>query len=193
MNNDLYKTIQDYQTDIEQEKMDKREMLAFIKNNPDCLDRSNLTGHFSSSSWIVNKDHTKVLMIFHNIYKSFSWTGGHNDGDSDFLHVAKKEAEEETGITNLKQIYDGVFSIEALTVNGHIKRGKYVPSHLHFNLTYLFEADENDSIRIKEDENSSVKWIPIKDLENQVNERWMKDWIYSKLVRKLNDLETKKI
>ena len=40
----------------------------------------------------MNKDKTKVLMIYHNIYNSWSWTGGHADGDEDLLYVAIKEA-----------------------------------------------------------------------------------------------------
>jgi 8-oxo-dGTP pyrophosphatase MutT (NUDIX family) len=189
MQKKLYEMIKNYSTNIEHERSDKQEMLYFIKHNTNVLNRNNSVGHFTSSSWIVNKEHTKVLMVFHNIYKSFSWTGGHNDGDVDFLEVAKKEAREETGIKNLNILYDGIFSLESLTVDGHIKNGKYVSSHLHFNLTYLFEADENESLYIKKDENSDVRWIAIKDLELEVNERWMKDWVYFKLVKKLNDLD----
>ncbi|WMM23788.1 GNAT family N-acetyltransferase [Tissierella sp. MB52-C2] len=46
----------------------------------------------------MNKSLDKVLMIHHNIRNTWAWTGGHVDGDSDFLHVAIKEAKEETGI-----------------------------------------------------------------------------------------------
>lgn len=189
MQEKLYETIKNYQTNIEQEIADKKEMLSFIKDNKNVLDRENLIGHFTASSWIVNKDHTKVLMVFHNIYKSFAWTGGHNDGESDFLAVAEKEAKEETGIKNLHLLYDGIFSLESLTVDGHIKRGKYVPSHLHFNITYLFEAEESETLRIKKDENSDVKWIPIENIDKAVNEVWMKKWVYSKLMNKLNKLD----
>ena len=55
--------------------------------------------HMTASSWIVNEDYTKVLMIYHNIYNSWAWTGGHADGDEDLLHVAVKEAREETGLS----------------------------------------------------------------------------------------------
>ena len=39
-------------------------------------------------------------------------------------------------------------SLEILTVDGHEKRGVYVPSHLHLNVTYLLEADEAEVLRI---------------------------------------------
>ena len=75
--------------------------------------------------------------------------------------------------------------MEVLTVDGHIKRGKYVSSHLHLNVTYLLEADEESALHIKEDENSALKWIPIEKLKEEVNEKWMLEHIYQKLVDKL--------
>ena len=59
-------------------------------------------------------------MIYHKIYNSWAWTGGHNDGDTNFLRVALKEAQEETGLKNINVISDDIFSIDVLTVNGHI-------------------------------------------------------------------------
>ena len=96
----------------------------------------------TASSWLLNATHDKVLMIYHNIYHSWAWTGGHADGDRDLLAVAKREAMEETGVTEIRVISEDIFSLEILTVDGHEKRGVYVPSHLHLNVTYLLEADE---------------------------------------------------
>lgn len=168
----------------EQEEMDKSFMLDFINKNEDCLVRDNRVAHFTASNWIVNKDRTKVIMIYHNIYKSWAWTGGHADGDEDLMRVALKEANEESNIKNLKPLVDGLFSLEVLTVNGHVKRGKYVSSHLHLNCTFLFEADESEELRIKEDENSGVKWIDINQAIEITNEENMKP-IYKKLNEKL--------
>ena len=126
-------------------------------------------------------------MIYHNIYKSWAWTGGHADGDSDLLHVAIKEAEEETGLDNLKLLSDGIYGLQILTVDSHIKRGKFVSSHLHLDCCFLFEADEKDELRIKEDENSAVKWIDIDKVTKITNEEKMKP-IYKKLNAKLKNI-----
>lgn len=168
----------------EQEKADKEMMLEYMNTFKDVLTRENKMCHFTASSWIVNKERTKVLMIYHNIYQSWAWTGGHSDGDENLLHVALKEAKEETGVKNLKVLDKDIYSLEIITVDCHIKRGEFVPSHLHLDCCYLFEADENEALRIKEDENSGVKWIDINKVTEVTNEPKMVP-IYQKLNDKL--------
>lgn len=185
MNEKLYKLIKEYQPTDEREELDKEVMLEFIENNEDVLTRNNKIAHFTTSAWIVNKERTKVLMIYHNIYDSWAWVGGHADGDEDLFHVVKKEIEEETGLTKIKPIKDGIYGLNVVTVNNHIKRGKIVNSHLHLDIEFAFVADEKDKIRIKEDENSGVKWIDINDINNYVTEEHMKP-VYKRLNDKLN-------
>lgn len=161
---------ENYTSDIEQEVYDKKRILeAYDKYGDKLFYRESEMMHFTSSSMIINKNRDKVLMVYHNIYDSYSWTGGHNDGDMDFLNVALKEAKEETSLSELKVLSDDPCSIEVLPVKAHVKRGKYVGAHLHLNVSFLFEADENAYVHIKEDENSRIKWIPIKDLEKNIS------------------------
>ena len=136
----------------------------------------------TASSWLLNATHDKVLMIYHNIYHSWAWTGGHADGDRDLLAVAKREAMEETGVTEIRVISEDIFSLEILTVDGHEKRGVYVPSHLHLNVTYLLEADEAEVLRIKPDENSGVEWMRPGEALRASSEPWMRRWVYRKLI-----------
>ena len=190
MNKFLYDQISNYEPFNEKEKDDKEVMLKFIQDNEDVLTRENKIAHFTASAWIVNKERTTVLMIHHNIYNSWAWVGGHADGDEDLYHVVRKEIEEETGVTNITPLYDGIYGINIVTVENHIKRGKNVNAHLHFDVEYVFEADESVEIRIKEDENSGVKWIDINEINNCVKEEKMKP-IYSVLNQKLIERNTK--
>ena len=105
---------------------------------------------------------------------------------SDFEAIARREAQEETGITDLVRLGNGPASIEILPVWAHMKRGKHVGSHLHLNVSYLFEADETLPLRVAEDENSAVGWIGVDKLREKVSEPPMIP-IYERLLKRAND------
>ena len=168
-----------------QEQRDKSVILDFLEKNEDAFFRSNLIAHMTASSWIVNPQRTKTLMVYHNIYDSWSWTGGHADGETDLLSVALREAREETGIAHVRPVSPEIFSLEVLTVDGHEKRGVYVPSHLHMNVTYLLEAEESDTLRICKEENSGVAWFTLEEALKASTEPWFVERIYKKLNGKL--------
>lgn len=187
MNKRLYEEISNYVPFDEKERVDKEVILDYIKNNEDVLTRDNKIAHFTTSGWITNKERNKILMIHHNIYNSWAWVGGHADGDEDLLRVVKKEIEEETGLTNVKALQEGIFGLNIITVFNHIKRGTQVNSHLHFDAEFIFEASEEDPIRKKEDENSGVEWIDIDKVVESSTEEHMKP-IYQRLIDKMKTL-----
>ena len=178
---DWIKDIENYEPYNEQEIKDKDLILKCIKLHDDILTRENTIAHITSSGYIVNKSRTKVLMIYHKIYKSWAWTGGHADGDSNLLHVAIKEAKEETGLKNVTPITENILGLDVLNVNGHVKKGKYISSHLHLSIAYLLEANEEDELIINEEETNGVKWIPI-------DEDHIVKTVYSKFNKKIKEL-----
>ena len=184
----IVEEIKKYRPCNEQEQRDKAVILAFLENNEDAFLRSNLLAHMTASSWIVNPERTKTLMVYHNIYDSWSWTGGHADGETDLLAVALREAREETGIAHVRPVSPEIFSLEVLTVDGHEKRGAYVPSHLHMNVTYLLEAEESDTLHICREENSGVAWFSLVEALKASTEPWFVERIYKKLNGKLGEL-----
>jgi len=169
----------------EQEARDRELLLGWLESGQDIYTRRNATAHLTASGWVVSPDRRQVLMVYHNIYHSWSWMGGHADGDRDLLHVAQKEIQEESGLKDLRLLSPDIFSLEVLTVDGHIKRGEYVSSHLHLNVTYLFEADPVQPLAVKPDENSGVSWFPVSQIPEKVSEPWFRDWIYAKLCDKV--------
>ena len=126
-----------------------------------------------------------VLVVYYNIYNSWSWLGGHADGETDLLSVAIREVKEEAGISNVRPVSEEIFSLESLTVDGHVKKGNYVSSHLHLNITYLLEADSEEQVSVKADENSGVMWFSPEDALEKSTEPWFVEHIYSKLIKKM--------
>ena len=133
----------------------------------------------------VNGDGTRVLMAHHNLYRVWAWTGGHADGDGDLLSVALREAREETGVEHIKPMSTAIASLDILPVWGHVKRGEWVPSHQHLNVTYLLTADDRDPLHFREGENTKVGWLPAEGLLAYTNE-WEMDGIYTKLLKRIS-------
>ena len=164
----------------EQEAADRAVMLDCIDRFDDVYLRTNLLCHITASAWIANERRDRVLMIYHNIYDSWAWTGGHADGERDLLSVAIREAKEETGLNSVRPASDRLLSIETLTVNPHFKRGRFVPAHLHLNGTFLLIADDTEPLRVKTDENSAVKWFAPDEAIDACSEPWMRP-VYRRL------------
>ena len=184
----LLEQLKRYNPVNEQEEKDKHFIISCLNQYADIFSRENVMAHMTASAWVINKTHDKVLMAYHNIYDSWSWLGGHADGEKDLLSVAMREVSEESGIHNIHPVSDDIYSLEVLTVDGHIKRGNYVSSHLHLNITYLLEADEHEALSIKPDENSGVKWFGLDDAINASSEKWFRENIYNKQNAKLKML-----
>lgn len=180
----LKKQIEAYVPYNEQEERDRKILLDWIESGRDILTRENEVAHLTASAWVMSPDRKSVLMAYHNLYNSWAWLGGHADGERDLLAVALKEAREESGIEEVRAVSDEILSIETLCVEGHEKHGRYVPCHLHLNVTYLLEADPAQSLRFKPDENSAVAWIAVEDIPKKSTEQWFVERIYSKLCEK---------
>lgn len=161
--------IRAYTPQNEQEAADQRLILEYIRLFPDnILTRDNEIAH-------------------HNIYRVWAWTGGHADGEGDLLSVALREAREETGVEHIRPLSPAIASLDILPVWGHVKRGKWVPSHQHLNVSYLLVADESDALQIREGENSRVGWLPAERLLEYTNE-WQMDGVYAKLLARAREL-----
>lgn len=174
--------ISKYKPINEQEQNDKKVILSYINTfQHDVLTRENEIAHITSSALILNKTLDQTLMIHHNIYQTWAWTGGHADGEEDLFKVAVKEALEETGLESIEPLSSEIASIDIIPVYGHIKRGKYVSSHLHLNISYVLIADTEAKLSVNYDETSGVLWIPIDAIRRFSNEPYLVD-IYIKLI-----------
>ncbi len=150
--------------------------------------RDNLIGHLCASSWIVNRERNKVLMVYHNLYDSWSWTGGHADGCMNLPVVALREAREETGLERAVFLREEPLDLNVLSVYNHVKRGVFVPTHLHFNVVYLLEADEKEALRCKSDENSGVKWIDFEQVQSYCGEKEILPY-YKRIMEKIGKMK----
>ncbi len=164
----ILKDLETYKPFDENEACDVKSIKQFLTAFGEFgFSRECLPAHMATIVWVVNPERTKVLMGYHNLYKVFTWFGGHADEELDLLENAKKELTEETGISNYKILNNGnAFDYSTIHVEMHIKRGKRVPEHLHYNAAYLFEISEDENFRIAEGENSAISWVDVNEIHN---------------------------
>ena len=185
---ELFRQLESYRPWNPQEERDLQELRRRLRSGEALYTRENPSAHLTASAWVVSPDRKQALMAYHNLYDSWAWLGGHADGERDLLAVALREVREESGLTDVTPVSKDIFSLEILTVDGHEKRGIYVSSHLHLNVTYLLEADPAAPVRCKADENSRVGWFPLAEAAAASSEPWFRKRIYSKLNAKLAEL-----
>ena len=182
---DLLSVLYSYRPWNPQEARDTTELLRRLEAGEDLFHRENTAAHLTASAWVVSPDRKRVLMAYHDLYNSWAWLGGHADGDRDLLAAAMREVREESGLREVRPVSRGIYSLEILTVDGHEKRGQYVSSHLHLNVTYLLEADPAAPVRNRPGENSRVAWFPLEEAVAASSEPWFRERIYQKLNAKL--------
>ena len=153
----LKKQLEMYTPFNEQESIDKQTFLTFIDTFDDVLTRKNIFGHLTASAFVVNEDFTKSLIVNHNIFGGFIYSGGHADGEFDLLSVAIREVEEETGLKVIPLINGDIFALQALPIKGHVKKGKYVSAHIHYDVLYLLLAKNSDMNNIMEQFNKMLQ------------------------------------
>ena len=70
---EIYEQIKAYRPWNEQERQDQVLILDFLRKNSDAFYRTNLLAHMTASAWVVNPQRSKVLMVYHRLYDSWSW------------------------------------------------------------------------------------------------------------------------
>lgn len=184
----LREQIKNYDPFDEAEETIKDYMLKWIDTFNDILTRENEFGHFASSAFVVNKDRTKMLVVYHNIYDAWIFPGGHADGEENLLSVAIREVEEETGL-KATILDNSIYAISASPIAGHIKRGKYVPAHTHLDVVYFLEADDKGMLAFREDESKGVKWITFEEAIGDNIVDFIRP-VHKRLIKKLNVKES---
>jgi 8-oxo-dGTP pyrophosphatase MutT (NUDIX family) len=137
------------------------EILHLIQTHPaDCAHRSLLHGHLTASAWILNANRTHVLMTHHRKLNRWLQLGGHADGDLDLPRVALREAREESGLNSIRFLADDPFDVDI----HNIPARKDVPQHLHYDVRFLFTADDQEPLVIS-NESLDLAWLAINQLE----------------------------
>lgn len=164
----------------EQERKDREVALQAFCAFDDLLTRENSIIHLCASPWIMSRDHRQVLLVYHRLYDSWGWSGGHCDGDGLLWRVAQREGMEESGIASLHLVSEQPLGVDVLSVPRHYKNKALVNAHLHLNVTYLFYGDPALPLSYKADEVKGARWFLVEEMPQVVKEKAMLP-VYAKL------------
>ena len=155
---DLIKKLEEYQPLDEEEVNSVQMTMSFLNNNDNCYSRSNKNGHITAGALLMSED-GEVLINHHKILDLWLLFGGHSDGNSNSLEVAKREVEEESGIEIIDDL-DG----RILDVGTHIipeNKQKNEPEHIHYDIRFLFFVKKHKAIL--SNESKEAKWVTIEE------------------------------
>ena len=140
------------------------EMLDFYHREGNPFSRNCLAGHFTGSAFIVDPELDKVLLCHHRKINKWLQPGGHADGNSDLLEVAKQEVLEECGLY-INSIDKKIFDLDI----HHIPTFKNIFAHKHYDVRFLFEVDSNRPIKCSEESND-LRWISFDQIDSYTQE-----------------------
>lgn len=156
--NNLLELLAKYMPDSPSQAQLQAQFRDFISANPDCCERTLASGHLTGSAWLVSGDGLRAALMHHAKLGRWLQPGGHADGDADLAAVAKREAEEETGLADL------VLSPEIFDLDRHeIPARGQEPAHWHYDMRFVVRANGSEDF-IQNTESLALAWIRVAEL-----------------------------
>jgi 8-oxo-dGTP pyrophosphatase MutT (NUDIX family) len=156
-----------YEARDEQEARDVRRLAAAI-GSVDLWSRASPL-HVTGSALILHPPTARVLLRWHTRMQAWMQVGGHFDpGETDPWAVARREAEEETGLTDLVEFEPcGNTPVQIVIVPVPARGGE--PAHEHADIRFLLVTERPDDA-CPETSDAAVRWLTIADALDEIEE-----------------------
>ena len=155
----LAEAIRQYASNWHAEAGTANRYLALL-GHPDAFLRTHLPGHITGSAFLIDPSRTHTLLVHHGKLNRWLQPGGHADGDTDVVGVARREANEETGVLDLNLIGTDIYDLDVHRIPARTD----FPAHDHYDVRYLFLAPMDAPVIVSE-ESHDVRWVRLADLE----------------------------
>lgn len=151
--------------------------------------------HFAVSGFVLNREATKLLMVFHKKLNTWVIPGGHLEPNEYPHEGALRETREETGI-EASVVDSGEFEflgnekeysipVPYTALSEYIPAKGEKPAHIHMDFVYLCVADETAPIK-QEAEVNDVKWMTWEEILNSDTFESIKEFARRKMGKKEN-------
>jgi 8-oxo-dGTP pyrophosphatase MutT (NUDIX family) len=155
----LIALLADYRTRHPDEALVADRFAGFVASGEVLQGKANLGRHITASTWIVNRQRTRVLLTHHAKLGIWVQLGGHTDGGEDWTTAALREAVEESGLPGLRLVHPGLFDLDIHSIPARPD----TPAHDHYDLRFLVEADDAVPLVVSE-ESRALAWVTMDEL-----------------------------
>ncbi|HEY2396640.1 MAG TPA: NUDIX hydrolase [Rudaea sp.] len=131
---------------------------AFALEHVDCFERTCAPGHFTGSAWLVDRAGGRALLTHHRKLQRWLQLGGHADGDPDLARVALREAEEESGLTDLV-VEPEIFDLDRHRIPARGSESE----HWHYDVRFMVRATGSETFVVG-DESHALAWCDIESI-----------------------------
>jgi 8-oxo-dGTP pyrophosphatase MutT (NUDIX family) len=153
----------------EAEARDAARVLVLVASGADPWARDSPL-HVTGSALVVHPPTRRVLLRWHDRMGSWLQVGGHGDpGEDDPFAVARREAVEETGLTDLVAWPDAAAPRPLQIVVVPVPPGKGEPAHEHADVRYVLATNDPDAIAPEHD-SAPLAWLSLDEALDKVAE-----------------------
>ena len=131
--------------------------------------------HVTASALIVHPASGRVLLRWHQRQQAWLHVGGHGDpGERDPLAIALREADEETGLTDLVPWPDDQIRHIAIVP---VPASRQEPAHEHADVRFVLATGHPDTAR-PETPDTPLRWVSVADAastpEANMRDAWLR-------------------
>jgi 8-oxo-dGTP pyrophosphatase MutT (NUDIX family) len=135
----------------------------FVQTHSDCFGKANPLGHITGSAYIIDPA-GRFLLTHHAKLKRWLQVGGHSDPhEHDPLQTALREAQEESGLSDLRLLRATPIDIDVHRIPERRKGERVEPAHDHLDIRYALLTQAPEQITLTA-ESLDLGWFALDEL-----------------------------
>lgn len=149
------------------EEQHRRDMIDLVDAQEAWWHRDTLPGHITASAFVVSPDLHNLLLHFHRKLDRWLQFGGHDEGEQHPAKAVLRELVEESGLQHFDFFGDPAF----FDLDIHpIPESPKMAAHLHYDVRFLFVADDRQELNPADGESDLLRWMSLKDATEALDE-----------------------